>query len=137
METKSVAPVVGLSASYGIGSDSYHQIVVSIPRAGRTVVTTDARNILNALGVTLDEWNSRNWEEKFVETEIAFQKVLNEEIEYEISWKDCSRAEAERWAMAHLTKKFTIREDGRYRPIGENFGNLCLDSESHYQSPEF
>jgi hypothetical protein len=50
-----VKPTVGMSVSMGIGSDSYHEIIVKMERNAKTIYTMSARSVIG--GVALSDWN--------------------------------------------------------------------------------
>ena len=57
METLSqVKPAIGMSVSMGIGSDSYHQIIVKMERNAKMIYTMPARTVLG--GVAQEDWNA-------------------------------------------------------------------------------
>ena len=138
MTALSTEAIVGASATYYIGSDAYHKIIVRVERKGQKIFATSARDILKASGLSLEEWNALNEIERALKTAEAHQEILNELIEIELSFNDkVSFEQATRWSENRLAKAFTKRRDGNYRSIGEDFGSLVIGEQYEHRDPHF
>ena len=137
MNATTATPRIGMSVSYCIGSDSYHEIIVKTEKNARTILTARADSILINAGLILDEWNDLTEEEQEKVTVKGFNALIQEMIAYEMSWGDTTLEDATRIAHADVTKKYTKRNDGSYMTAGKNFGWVSLNSQRRYMAPEF
>jgi len=135
METKTT-PAIGMSVSYGIGSDSYHEIIIDMKRNGRTITTTSAESLLKEVGMDIEQWNALTDEARAEHTIKAWETISNEMIKYLI---DCgfSVSSAQQTVMGSYADSYTLRADGSYRSQGSKYGFIRLNSQRAYQSPEF
>ncbi len=136
METKTT-PAIGMSVSYAIGSDSYHEIIVDLKRNGRTIITTRASVILNCAEMNLEQWNELTATERQEKTIAFWNQMMADEIAHELSYGDTDIETAAKWAMNQIGRTYTLRADGSYRSQGSKYGFIRLNSQRAYQSPEF
>lgn len=137
METVSeVKPQIGMSVSMGIGSDSYHRIIVKMERNGKTIYTMSARKVLG--GVALEDWNKLPESTKAKYASDALQQELdfwNEE------YADQPEIFGADWIMSQATKCYTYRAKGRnaghYAQKGDVYCWLTLNSQYEYCDPSF
>ena len=118
---KQVKPEVGMSVSYSIGSDSYHQIIMRITRNGKTIETLDANCVLG--GVSYDDWSAMPQDIRLTH----INKVLEERLSLI----------KETTGKSHLRHIFTLCSDGHYRTRKTQSGNLYLNSTYQYLDPNF
>lgn len=118
---KQVKPEVGMSVSYEIGSDSYHQIIMRITRNGKTIETLDAKYVLG--GVSYENWSAMPQSVRLTH----INKVLEERLSLI----------KETTGKSHLRDIFTLCSDGHYRRKGTQSGNLYLNSTYQYLDPNF
>jgi len=137
MNTTTTTPNIGMSVSYCIGSDSYHEIIVKTEKNARTILTARADELLFFAGAELDKWNALTEEAREFETIKAFNKLMEESLAYEMSWRDTTLEDATRISFARATNKYTKRNDGSYLTAGKNFGAIILNSQRRYMAPEF
>ena len=129
METvKEATPKIGMSVSMGIGSDSYHEIIVKIERNGKTIYTLPARTVLG--GVELTDWNATP------ESIKAKRAVDALEIQVE-GRKELFPTMREGWAFESATRCYTYRKNGRYAEKGANYCWVSLNSQYEYRDPSF
>ena len=129
--TQTITPEVGMSVTYYIGSDAYHEIIVDITRNWRSVLTLDARKVLG--GVSLADWNS--------------VPQLVREIRARDTWIELiagivDNADDESDAMLTIDRirnqsTFTLRKDGTFVSKGDKYGYLKLNSQYQYSDPTF
>lgn len=116
-----VEPEMGMSVSYHIGSDSYHQIIARITRNGRTIETLNAEIVLN--GLTNDEWNALPKEVRLEQVAICLAKQL--------------KFLSEQYERTTLFNIYTLRNNGYYQSKGIGCGWLELNSTYEYFDPSF
>ena len=114
-------PEAGMSVSYHIGSDAYHQIIARITRNGKNIETLDAKTVLD--GLTNDEWNALAREVRLERVAICLAKRLQ--------WV------LEEYGQKTLPQTFTLRNNGHYLSRGNGSGWLELDSTYEYLDPSF
>lgn len=136
METKTT-PAIGMSVSYGIGSDSYHEIIVEITRKGKTIRTASAEAIINHSGMTLEQWNTATKTTRKIETLAAWNQMISEAIAYEMSWGDTDLEKVAKWSINRMSHTYTMRQNGRYMTQGATFGSINLDDQYEYRDPSF
>jgi hypothetical protein len=120
---KQVNPEVGMSVSYSIGSDSYHQIIMRITRNGKTIETLNADDVLG--GLSYENWLATPQSIRLAHINNVLQKTLAFiEEEYE-------RPNPQ---LRHI---FTLCSDGHYRSRGTQSGSLYLNSTHQYFDPSF
>jgi hypothetical protein len=136
METKTT-PAIGMSVSYAIGSDSYHQIIVEIARNGKTIRTAPAEAIINHSGMTLEQWNTATETTRKAETLAAWNQMISQATAYEMSWGDIDAEKAERLSIKGMSDTYTLRQNGCYMTQGANFGYIHLNDQSEYRDPSF
>jgi hypothetical protein len=120
---KQVKPEVGMSVSYSIGSDSYHQIIMRITRNGKTIETLNADDVLG--GLSYENWLATPQSIRLAHINNVLQKTLAFiEEEYE-------RPNPQ---LRHI---FTLCSDGHYRSKGTQSGSLYLNSTHQYFDPSF
>jgi hypothetical protein len=133
-----ITPTVGMSVSYQIGSDTYHEIIIKTERNARTIHTVNADVVCGFWHETLEQWNSNNETAKASKTIIAFQDRMECCVAYEMSWNDGTTEErANAIAFDRLTSKYTKRADGSYRTAGSDHGFCQLNSQREYLDPSF
>jgi hypothetical protein len=128
---------IGMSVAYGIGSDSYHEIIVDLKRNGRTIITTRADVILNCAEINLEQWNELTAIERQEKTIAFWNQMMADAIVHELSYGDTDIETATRWAMNQIGRTYTLRADGSYRSQGNKYGCVRFNSQREYQSPEF
>ena len=133
METVSeVKPQIGMSVSMGIGSDSYHQIIVKMERNAKTIYTLPARWVLK--GIELNDWNEMSEEIKANHASDVLQSALD-------SLKAEFPTMRDGWALEYATKCYTYRATGRgagrYAAKGDTYCWLTLDCQYQYLDPSF
>jgi len=124
METlNQIKPKVGMSVSYSIGSDSYHQIIMRITRNGKTIETLDAGYLLG--GTSYDNWLATPQSVRLTH----INDVLEERLALikELYGK----------ANPQLPHIFTLCSDGHFRTKRTKCGNLYLNSSREYLDPNF
>lgn len=125
-------PEIGMSVSMGIGSDSYHQIIVKMERNSKTIYTMPARVVLG--GVSLNDWNA------LPESIKAKRAADALDIEIETLKKEFPTAR-DGWAFEYATKCYTHRtkRSGQvyYGAKGTDYCWLTLDSQYTYLDPSF
>jgi hypothetical protein len=122
METvNEVKPRVGMSVSMGIGSDTYHEIIVRITRNGKTIETLNANTVLG--GMSYEDWT--NTPESIRLTHI--NKLLAEVLE----------SRMEDYNSTQLRSIYTLKSNGRYSTKGYDFGWITLNSTREYLDPSF
>jgi len=120
---KQVKPEVGMSVSYSIGSDSYHQIIMRITRNSKTIETLNADDVLG--GLSYENWLATPQSIRLAHINNVLQKTLAFiEEEYE-------RPNPQ---LRHI---FTLCSDGHYRSKGTRSGFLYLNSTYQYFDPSF
>jgi hypothetical protein len=134
METvNEVKPVIGMSVSMGIGSDSYHQIIVKMERNAKTIYTMSARKVLG--GVALEDWNALPESIKAKRAADALQQDLDF---LNAEYADQPEIFGADWMMSQATKCFTYRaKAGYYAKKGSDYCWLALNDQYEYSSPEF
>ncbi len=136
MTALSTEAIVGASATYYIGSDAYHKIIIRVERKGQKIFVHSAREILKASGLTLEQWNELSDNDRAFETSKAYQIILDQLIELDRSWGS-TKEQAFRYAQSCLSDPFTKRRDGNYRGIGEDFGSLVIGEQYEHRDPHF
>lgn len=122
METANeVKPKVGMSVSMGIGSDSYHEIIMRITRNGKTIETLEARTVLG--GMSYEDWT--NAPESIRLTHI--NNLLAEVLEARFEERNATQ----------LHNIYTLRSNGRFYSKGYNCGSITLNSQYEYSDPSF
>ena len=137
METLSqVKPAIGMSVSMGIGSDSYHQIIVKMERNAKMIYTMPARTVLG--GVAQEDWNALPESIKAKRAADALEQILdalNEE------YGDDAELFGAEWMMSQATKCYTFRSTGtgagHYGRKGTDYCWIKLNDQYEYSSPEF
>jgi len=133
METlNQVQPVIGMSVSMGIGSDSYHEIIVRMERNSKTIYTMSARIILG--GVALEDWNALP---ESIKAKRAVD-AMNDQAEL---FKREFPTMGEGWAAEQQISCYTYRtagrRAGRYVAKGSTCCTLVLDHQYEYSDPSF
>jgi len=133
METlNQVQPKVGMSVSMGIGSDSYHQIIVKMERNSKTIYTMPARWVIG--GILKNDWNELPESIKAKRSADALQVAIENLV------RDFPTMR-EGWALEQATKCYTYRSTGRragrYVAKGDSYCILDLDSQYEYLDPSF
>ncbi len=118
-----VKPEVGMSVSYSIGSDSYHQIIMRITRNGKTIETLDADYVLG--GVSHENWLAMPQSIRLVH----INNVLEERL--------ALIKEVYGTVNPRLNHIFTLCSDGYYRRKATQSGSLTLNSTREYLDPNF
>jgi hypothetical protein len=134
METvKEATPKIGMSVSMGIGSNSYHQIIVKMERNSKTIYTMPARIVLG--GVALSDWNELPESIKAKRAADALQQDLDF---LNAEFGDNPKVFSADWMMSQATKCFTYRaKAGYYAKKGSDYCWLALNDQYEYSSPEF
>jgi len=126
-------PEIGMSVSMGIGSDSYHQIIVKMERNAKTIYTMSARKVLG--GVALEDWNALPESIKAKRAADALQQDLDF---LNAEYADQPEIFGADWMMSQATKCFTYRaKAGYYAKKGSDYCWLSLNDQYEYSSPEF
>jgi len=137
METANeVKPTLGMSVSMGIGSDSYHEIIVEMERNSKVIYTMSARQVLG--GVALSDWNEMPESIKAKRAADALQQQLDfleaDELKYGSKMSDG-------WFMSHATRCYTYRATGRnagqYARKGTDYCWITLNDQYEYSDPSF
>jgi hypothetical protein len=127
-----VKPTVGMSVSMGIGSDSYHEIIVKMERNAKTIYTMSARSVIG--GVALSDWNEMPESIKAKRAADAMQDQLE-------LFRQEFPTMSEEWAMRQQVKCYTYRNTGRragkYVAKGSTCCTLILDDQYEYLDPSF
>lgn len=127
-----VRPRIGMSVSMGIGSDSYHEIIVKMERNTKTIYTMLARQVLG--GVSLEDWNAAPESIKAKRAADALESSL-------IRINQLLNCPSEQYAMAEATSCYTYRNAGRWKGRYVEKGNTCcvlrLDNQREYLDPSF
>ena len=129
--TKTIKPEVGMSATYHIGSDAYHEIIVDITRNGRSVLTLDARTVLG--GVSLEDWNAMPQDIRASRARKAWLNLLASIVED-------SDDDIDAMFTANRLRNdgtYTVRKSGEFFKKGTNYGWLKLNSQYSYLDPSF
>lgn len=129
--TQTTTPEIGMSATYYIGSDAYHKIIVDITRNGRSVLALHAHQVLG--GVSLEDWNAMPQDIRASRARKAWIDVLASIVED--SGDEIS-------AMLHIDRirngnTYTLRKSGEFFKKGTDFGYLKLNSQYQYSDPSF
>lgn len=133
---KTVKPELGMSVSMGIGSDSYHEIIVKMERNNKTIYTMSARQVLG--GVALSDWNALPESIKAKRAADALQQQLDffEADEIEHGYKM-----SKGYAMGQATRCYTYRATGSnagdYARKGTNYCWITLNDQYEYFDPSF
>ena len=126
-------PEIGMSVSMGIGSDSYHRIIVKMERNAKTIYTMSARKVLG--GVALEDWNALPESIKAKRATDALQQELDF---WNAEYADQPEIFGADWMMSQVTKCFTYRaKAGYYAKKGSDYCWLSLNDQYEYSSPEF
>jgi hypothetical protein len=141
MTTATVIPKIGGSASYSIGSDTHHQIIVRVERNGKTVKTYPAEVILKSANLDLEAWNELSDNDRLFETHKAIIAIKHSYKQYESNFVDDATASdnAHRWFDSSV-HEFTARnKNGKtyFLLKGENYGHLEIGSQYSYRDPHF
>ncbi len=137
MNTTTVTPRVGMSVSYHIGSDSYHEMIIKTEKNARIILTVRADLVLRNAGLTLQEWNELSEKEQESATVKAFDAHIQELLAYEMKWGDTTIEVATRRIHNRCMNKYTKRNDGSYMTANKNFGAITLNSQYSYLALEF
>lgn len=129
---RQVTPKIGMSVSMGIGSNSYHEIIVKIERNSKTIYTLPARTVLG--GVELTNWNETPENIKAKRAADALQEMLDSLNE---EYGDDPETFGADWIMARAAKCYTYRKSGYYARKGSDHCWLSLNDQYSYSSPEF
>jgi hypothetical protein len=137
METVSeVKPAIGMSVSMGIGSDSYHEIIVKMERNSKTIYTMRESQVLG--GVALEDWNALPESIKAKRAADALQQDLDHFTE---QYGEEIQVFGADWAMSQATNCYTFRTTGRkaghYAMKGSKYCWLKLGSQRSYLDPSF
>jgi hypothetical protein len=137
METAiKVKPAIGMSVSMGIGSDSYHQIIVKMERNAKTIYTMSARKVLG--GVALEDWNALPESIKAKRAADALQQDLDF---LNAVYADQPEIFGADWMMSQATKCYTYRATGQnaghYAKKGSDYCWLTLNEQYEYSDPSF
>jgi hypothetical protein len=129
--TKTNTPEIGMSATYFIGSDAYHEIVVDVTRNGKSVLTLSADRVLG--GVSLADWNEmpqgiRSMRARKAWIDLLASVVENSDDDTEAMWKT---------HRIRNSGSYTLRKSGEFFKKGTNFGWLKLNSQYSYLDPSF
>ena len=129
--TKTITPEIGMSATYFIGSDAYHEIVVDVTRNGKSVLTLHADRVLG--GVSLADWNEMPQGIRSMRARKAWIDLLASVVE-----NSDNETEA-MWTIQRIRNSgsYTLRKSGEYLKKGTNFGWLKLNSQYSYLDPSF
>jgi len=133
METvNQVQPKVGMSVSMGIGSDSYHEIIVKMERNSKTIYTMSARIVLG--GVALSDWNE-------IPESIKAKRAADAMHDQAELFKREFPTMREGWAAEQQLRCYTFRSTGRragrYVAKGSTCCTLILDDQYEYLDPSF
>jgi hypothetical protein len=133
METKqqTIKPEVGMSVTYYIGSDAYHEVIVDITRNGRSVLVMSADKVLG--GVSVSDWNGIPMSVRTLHARKAWIDFMAQVHENE-SDQGIANRQIERIRNSNT---FTLRNDGYYMSKGSNCGYLKLNSTYEYLDPSF
>jgi hypothetical protein len=129
--TKITTPEIGMSATYFIGSDAYHEIIVDITRNGKSVLTLSADRVLG--GVSLADWNS-------VPQSVRAIRARDTWIELIAGIVDNADDESDAmWTTDRIRNSgtYTLRKSGEFFKKGTNYGWLKLNSQYSYLDPSF
>ena len=132
-----IIPTVGMSISYGIGSDCYHEIIIDVTRNGRSFRSVPATLVYNNIPPTDKDWFTRTAEDKAWFANYAYCRAYINWINDMRRAFDMSIADATGYVEARIGTNFTMRKDGSYRPKGSNFGYASLDTSYEYRDPSF
>ena len=121
-------PKVGMSVSMGIGSDSYHEIIVRIERNAKTIYTMNAKLVLG--GVALEDWDALP---ESVKAKRAVD-AMNDQVEL---FKEEFPTMPEGWAEKQQVHIYTLKGNGRYSMKGGNYGWITLNDNYEYLDPSF
>lgn len=129
--TKTTTPEIGMSVTYYIGSDAYHEIIVDITRNGRSVLTLGAQQVLG--GVSLEDWNAMPQDIRASRARKAWLNLVASIVE---------DSHDENSAMVYIDgirngSTFTLRNSGEFLLKGKDFGYLKLNSQYQYSDPSF
>lgn len=143
MTATATIPRIGGSASYHIGSDAHHEIIIGVERNGKTIKTYSAVAILGFAGFTLEGWNKLDENDRFRATRKALRTIFNHHYEYALGWQEGitkATAEANHWLKSQ-TREFTARtaKNGEtyFLLKGEKYGELVIGSQYSYRDPHF
>ena len=129
-------PEIGMSVSMGIGSDSYHRIIVKMERNAKTIYTMSARKVLG--GVALEDWNALPESIKAKRATDALQQELDF---WNAEYADQPEIFGADWIMGRATNCYTYRTTGRnaghYAEKGSVYCWLTLNSQYQYSDPSF
>jgi len=133
METKkeTIKPEVGMSVTYYIGSDAYHEVIVDITRNGRNVLVMSANEVLG--NVSVSDWNAIPMSVRTLHARKAWIDFMAQVHENEPDQEFANR-QIER---VRNRNTFTLRNDGDYMKKGQNCGYLKLNSTYEYLDPSF
>jgi hypothetical protein len=133
METKkeTIKPEVGMSVTYYIGSDAYHEVIVDITRNGRNVLVMSADEVLG--GVSVSDWNAIPMSVRTLHARKAWIDFMAKVHENEPDEEFANRL-IERVRNGNT---FTLRQDGYYISKGSNCGYLKLNSTYAHLDPSF
>ena len=132
-----IIPTVGMSISYGIGSDCYHEIIIDVTRNGKSFRSVPATLVYNNIPPTDKDWFTRTADDKAFMANYAYNHAYINWINHMRSEFDMSMTDAIKYVEARIGTNFTIREDGSYRPKGYNSGCASLDTSYEYRDPSF
>jgi hypothetical protein len=133
METlNQVQPKVGMSVSMGIGSDSYHEIIVRMERNSKTIYTMSARIILG--GVALEDWNALP---ESIKAKRAADAMQDQAELFKREFPTMREGWAEEQQISCYTYRATGRRAGRYAAKGGKYCWITLDCQHEYLDPSF
>ncbi len=141
MTATATIPRIGGSASYHIGSDAHHEIIIGVERNGKTVKTYSAEAILKSADLSLEEWNKLDENDRFHATRKALRAIFNDYYEHALGFATVSEATAlaKGWVQSR-TQEFTarVRNGETYFLLkGEKYGFLSIGSQYSYRDPHF
>lgn len=131
-----VKPTVGMSVSMGIGSDSYHEIIVKMERNAKTIYTMSAESVIG--GVALTDWNALPESIKAKRAGDALQESLDF---FNAELSGYSGNLGADWVMRQATRCYTYRTTGcnagEYARKGSVHCWITLNSQYQYSDPSF
>lgn len=129
--TQTTTPEIGMSATYYIGSDAYHEIIVDITRNGRSVLTLSAKQVLG--GVSLEDWNNvpqsvraLRARDTWIELMAGIVENADDELDANVTIE-----------RIRNRNTYTLRKSGEFFKKGTDFGYLKLNSQYEYSDPSF
>jgi hypothetical protein len=129
---KPIAPSIGLPATFGIGSDSYAEIIVAVRRNAAEIDTLPAR----VFDLPSDGSAKPVAPERVAEVLAILTAAVEEEAQRRAAAWNVSVEDARRFTSSPL-RSFTRRKGGVYRPKGSGSGRLYLGHAETYLDPSF